>query len=735
MVRWYSNEKDEPQWKGLLRLAQAADPDPWRTQVREALINNDQVALAKLASSDQALQLRPWTLSAVGRQLSKQRAWRLAEALLRKAQQRYPDDFWLNHALAYAIWEQKDPSRKVSREAEALPFWRVCVALRPQSPGARVNLSTGLNAAGDLDGAIAEAREAIRLKGDYAAPHYNLARRFRDKKDLDGAIAEFRATIGLDAKYKDAHTGLAIALRAKKELDEAIVEYRKVIDLDPNDPGPHNGLGNVLRDKKDLVGAIAEYHKAIDLDPKHANAYNGLGIALRGRGQLDDGIAAHRKAIDLDPKDFRPHNNLGNALYDKQDLDGAMAEYRKAVELDPKSSDPHNGLGNALRAKKEPDRAIVEYRKAIALDPKFAEPHNGLGNALRDKKQLDEYIAEYNKALDLDPKDARPRFNLADALYDNGRLEEAIVQYRKALDLDPQKAVGHVKLGNALFDTGQREGAVTEYRKALDLDPDFASAHYELGQTLLRQGRFAEARTATRRCLELLPDDAPLRPKASRQLKQCERLVELEPKLPDILSGKEQPANDRERADYADLCQKKRLYAAAARLYGKAIRDNPELVASPDDGLRYDAACAAALAGCGKREDAAQVDEAERGRWRQQALDWLRADLALWAKQLEGEKAAEARATVQKKLRRWQQDPDLAGVRDDTALAKLPDAVRQAWRQFWSDVQQLLDRATMWVRAPGGPRPPAPPTVRSKGRPARSTGRYNNATHALFATW
>jgi hypothetical protein len=51
-----------------------------------------------------------------------------------------------------------------------------------------------------------------------------------------------------------------------------------------------------------------------------------------------------------------------------------------------------------------------------------------------------------------------------------------------------------------------------------------------------------------------------------------------------------------------------------------------------------------------------------------------------------------ARATVQEKLRTWRQDPDLAGVRGDVALAKLPEAERRAWRQLWSDVWQLLDR-------------------------------------------
>lgn len=49
-----------------------------------------------------------------------------------------------------------------------------------------------------------------------------------------------------------------------------------------------------------------------------------------------------------------------------------------------------------------------------------------------------------------------------------------------------------------------------------------------------------------------------------------------------------------------------------------------------------------------------------------------------------------ARAKVQKTLRHWQKDADLAGVRDAEPLGKLPETERQAWQQLWTDVAALL---------------------------------------------
>ncbi len=53
------------------------------------------------------------------------------------------------------------------------------------------------------------------------------------------------------------------------------------------------------------------------------------------------------------------------------------------------------------------------------------------------------------------------------------------------------------------------------------------------------------------------------------------------------------------------------------------------------DGSRYNAACAAALAGGGQGQDAGRLSDQERAGLRKQALDCLRADLRAWQRLLE----------------------------------------------------------------------------------------------------
>jgi hypothetical protein len=286
--------------------------------------------------------------------------------------------------------------------------------------------------------------------------------------------------------------------------------------------------------------------------------------------------------------------------------------------------------------------------------------------------------------------DAKAHTNLGNALHDKGEVDEAIQHYRQAIRLDPKFAGAHNNLGAALKAQGRVGEAIQHYRTAILLDPKSAHAHGALGQALLYQGRFAQAGEATRRCLDLLPAGHPLRTLATNQLRQCQLHLDLEERLPAILLGKAQPAGAAERLGLAQLCQQyKHLYAASARFYAEAFVEEPPLAEDLGAGHRYAAACAAARAAGGQGKDAAHPDEKEQAHLRGQALDWLRADLAAWAR-LSDKSAPAAHSQVRRALTHWRQDPDLGGLRDKAELARLPGAERQACRELWAEVDAVL---------------------------------------------
>jgi hypothetical protein len=74
----------------------------------------------------------------------------------------------------------------------------------------------------------------------------------------------------------------------------------------------------------------------------------------------------------------------------------------------------------------------------------------------------------------------------------------------------------------------------------------------------------------------------------------------------------------------------------------------------------------------------------------------------------------------------WQKDPDLASVRDRSALDRLPEHERAAWQALWREVDELLSRVAQRDEPIRGRNVPETPKTKPDGRslpPSGATGR------------
>jgi Protein kinase domain len=163
------------------------------------------------------------------------------------------------------------------------------------------------------------------------------------------------------------------------------------------------------------------------------------------------------------------------------------------------------------------------------------------------------------------------------------------------------------------------------------------------------------------------------------------------PDLPAFLEGTYQPADQSERIAFLGAAEFNGLTCASARLFADAFAAEPSLADDPARARRYYAACMAASAGCGRGEDAVNLDDEERARLRDQGRQWLRAELAAWGKKLDS--ASVSKSSVENALNRWRKDPDLAGLREPDLLARLPAAESRAWREMWKEIDAQIERA------------------------------------------
>jgi eukaryotic-like serine/threonine-protein kinase len=349
--------------------------------------------------------------------------------------------------------------------------------------------------------------------------------------------------------------------------------------------------------------------------------------------------------------------DLGLRLAEKGHLDEAVAACRRATELKPDYGYAHYDLGFFLFRMGRVDEALVPLRRAVELMPDNSVAHSKLGRVLADKGHLAEATAAWRRASELKPDDGDAYYNLGTALMNMGRIDEALAPLRRAIGLMPDHAESHCNLGHAL----QRQGAFTQ-----------ALIAFERGHEL-----------GSRRKDWSYPSD--------QWVRVCRRRIELDGRLAAVLRGEAQPADADERDAYAHLCYEKKCYVAASRFFSQMLIADSMPADDLENSHRYQAACAAALASCGRGDDAGQLDEKERVRWRKQALDWLRAELKARG-DLRPTNNPKERQRLQGWLRRWQSEPALAGFRDASALARLPSAEQESSKQLWAEVQALVTR-------------------------------------------
>jgi tetratricopeptide (TPR) repeat protein/tRNA A-37 threonylcarbamoyl transferase component Bud32 len=417
--------------KDLLAVARAADPDPYRQRVRAAWQSGNTKELLAIAASEDLPDLPAASLVSLASSLESNGAIEAAVAVLRKAQWKHPNNFYVHLTLGDALHLSLKPPKLV----EAIGSYSAARALRPQSLAANNNLGAALWSAARIDEAVAALREAIHIQPDLAYPHFNLGQALRVKGRLDEAIVEYREATRLDPNHLGAHQSLARLLVDLGKFAEAETEYRLLIGLKPNEHQYHRGLGAALKNQGNLAGAEVEYREAIRLEPKDYAARTNLGMLLTNQGKFQQAEEQFRQAIKFKADYANAHRELAYLLDKQNKLSEAVTESRTAIRINPKDHLAYSNLGNYLRKLSNFAEAEAALRTAIKLKPDVSAAHFNLGLVFHQQRKFVEAEAEYRKTLDLDPKDAEAHCNLGLVLMDQRKFAAALPELRRGHEL------------------------------------------------------------------------------------------------------------------------------------------------------------------------------------------------------------------------------------------------------------------------------------------------------------
>jgi eukaryotic-like serine/threonine-protein kinase len=585
---------------------------------------------------------------------------------------------------------------------------------------------------------------------------FDLARLTHEIGDKQYALQAYQHSLAIDEKlardnptvtqYQSdlaaSHQNIGVLLGETGKLTEALQAYEQALAIQERLAREHPTV-------TEFQIALARSHNSVgatlDASGKPTEALQAYEQALAIRERL---VREHPMVTQFQSELTDSHQNIGLLLSETGKPAEAFRAYEQALKIRERLArehptmtqfqsdlaNCHNNIGALLVATGKPAEALHAFGQALTIRERLAGEHssvteywsrladsyNNIGTVLSATGKLAEALQAYERGL---------------AIYDRlTREHPAVTEFHRRL------AASHFNIGKLLSETGKPAEALHACEQALEIyerlageQPEMPMYQSNAGATLnniamidLQSGRFGDARDRLRKAIEFqkralaininhptyrqfLKNHYNNLLNAAHGLHDGELAIEARRGLRELaMSAPAAEANESrlkavaEGAAVNDVPEALQLgqyaydtfrYSLATRLYADALAQDVALASNRQMQIPYNAACCAALAASGQSLDDPPLDNEAQTKLRQQALSLLQGELQSWQGFL-ATANAQQRAFIAATLKHWQEDTDLARIRDAEELAKLPAAEREAFEALWKQVAELITKAS-----------------------------------------
>ena len=374
---------------------------------------------------------------------------------------------------------------------------------RPETHLAVAEASLAVN---QYDAALAEIREAMRLRPDWETGALFQAQ-FLNRESRAKALDYLRSFLAANPKAQEVRLGYARQLINDKKFPEARAEFQRLLD-----DNPHNGDIAVTAallsvQMNDLDVAEVQLKRVLEMDYKDPDAVRfHLGQINEERKRYDEAanwylsveegeqyVLAHARYAFMLAKQgklaqarehlqkLEPQNDAqrvqilqseAQLMREAKDYQESFDILRKALDVQP--DQPELLYDVALAAEKidRIDIAEINLRRLIVLKPDHAQAYNALGYTLADRTDRLAEARDYiEKALKLSPEDPFILDSMGWVEYRLGHVAQGLQYLERAFQQRPDPEIA-AHLGEVLWAKGDKPGAEKIWRDALRDNPE-----------------------------------------------------------------------------------------------------------------------------------------------------------------------------------------------------------------------------------------------------------------------
>ncbi len=218
----------------------------------------------------------------------------------------------------------------------ALAPYKKALELKPDQANVNYNVGWILNDLEEYEAAIPYLQKALEQKVNMPAfAHYELGFAQFKLKQNQAAIANFKQAIVLKNDYALAYFGLAdVYFGNTKQYDEAVKYYALGLKFKPDSLNPLYRLGWCLSDLGQYQAALAPLQKVLSLQADHVNAQRELGYAHYQLKNHDEAVVIFKRLLQQNEKDALTMYYLGLTYVAKGDRNKAASTSTSLSFLD-----------------------------------------------------------------------------------------------------------------------------------------------------------------------------------------------------------------------------------------------------------------------------------------------------------------------------------------------------------------------------------------------------------------
>ncbi len=269
---------------------------------------------------------------------------------------------------------------------------------------------------------------AMGLSPTQASPALmNRGNAYAANGDLERALRDYDEAIKLNPKNAGAYVDRALALARRGDGDAAMKDYTMAITLNPQQWQAYFNRAAELRDHGKLHEAVADLNQVVKLNPEFAGAYLNRGNIYVRQGELDKAIADYNAALLRDANLSYVYIVRANLFLRKKNYRKAMSDLQTAVQMDTKK--PERAL-NALAWLRAtcPEPGIRDGKEGVELAIKACEL-----SEWKDSGIIDTLAAAYAELGDFDRaiKYQKQVLQMVEPSTDDGKLRQRLALYGK----------------------------------------------------------------------------------------------------------------------------------------------------------------------------------------------------------------------------------------------------------------------------------------------------------------